>query len=68
MVEKKAKSDEPKASIDQMKEAVSNVLLPGLETKTFNSGKKGFFTQGKLVVEGERYQAQVTLVKIEKKD
>jgi len=38
------------------------VLL--LETKVFASGKVGWHGQAKLVVDGERYQAQSQLVRI----
>lgn len=36
-------------------------------SKTFKSGKTGYFGQAKVVTDdGERYQAQIQLVKIEK--
>ncbi len=54
--------------LEDVKVSIQNQLLPSLEAKTFKSGKTGFYTQGKLVVNGERYQSQVTIVKIEKKD
>ena len=38
-----------------------------LNTKTFSSGKVGFFGQGKMAIDGQRYQAQCQLVKIQPK-
>ncbi len=35
-----------------------------LKQKDFSSGSKGYFGQGKLELEGKRYQAQVQLVEI----
>lgn len=35
-----------------------------LNPKTFKSGKAGFFGQGKIEVDGVRYQAQSQLVRI----
>jgi hypothetical protein len=43
-------------------------LVAQLEPKTYKSQKTGFYAQGKLTIDGERYQSQVMLVKIEKKD
>lgn len=37
-----------------------------LAEKTFASGKQGYFGQGKLVINGERYQCQAQMVRIEK--
>jgi len=42
-------------------------LLP-LKAKTFKTGSVGFFATGKVEIAGERYQAQVQLVKIGSKD
>jgi hypothetical protein len=39
-----------------------------LKPKEFTSGSTGFFGQGKLELEGERYQAQAQLVKIGSRD
>lgn len=39
-----------------------------LKEKTFKSGKTGFFGQGKIVIDGMRYQAQGQLVKIAGQD
>lgn len=36
--------------------------------KTFSSGSKGFFGQGKLEIDGKRYQAQIQLVEIGSKE
>ncbi len=36
--------------------------------KTFSSGSKGFFGQGKIEIDGKRYQAQVQLVEIGSKE
>ena len=44
-----------------------NGQLIGLMTvppKDFKTGSKGFFTSGKVEVEGKRYQVQVQLVEI----
>ena len=35
-----------------------------LEEKTFSTGKKGFWGQQKLSINGKRYQAQVQVVEI----
>ena len=35
-----------------------------LNTKTFSSGKVGFFGLGKMTIEGQRYQTQAQLVAI----
>lgn len=43
------------------------VGLLALEEKVFSSGRRGFFGQGKVVIDGERYQMQAQLVKIEPK-
>ena len=39
-----------------------------LQPKTFKSGKAGFFGQGKIELEGQRYQAQAQLVEIAAKE
>ncbi len=36
--------------------------------KTFSSGSRGFFGQGKIEIEGKRYQVQVQLVEIGSKE
>jgi hypothetical protein len=36
--------------------------------KTFSSGSRGFFGQGKLEIDGKRYQTQVQLVEIGSKE
>jgi hypothetical protein len=36
--------------------------------KTFSSGSKGFFGQGKVEIDGKRYQAQVQMVEIGSKE
>ncbi|MCL5263877.1 MAG: hypothetical protein M1343_01560 [Chloroflexi bacterium] len=36
--------------------------------KTFASGSRGFFGQGKIEIDGKRYQAQVQLVEIGSKE
>lgn len=38
-----------------------------LSPKRFKSGKEGFFGQAKIEHEGQRYQGQAQLVKIERK-
>ena len=38
-----------------------------LNTKTFSSGKVGFFGLGKMAIDGQRYQCQAQLVKIQPK-
>ena len=38
-----------------------------LNTKTFSSGKVGYFGQGKMALEGDRYQTQAQLVRIQPK-
>lgn len=38
----------------------------GIEKKEFKSGKTGYFGQGKVNFNGNRYQAQVMLVEIVK--
>ena len=38
-----------------------------LNTKTFSSGKVGFFGLGKMALEGDRYQCQAQLVRIQPK-
>ncbi len=38
-----------------------------LSVKIFSSGKPGFFGQGKLELDGQRYQTQAQLVAIESK-
>jgi hypothetical protein len=35
-----------------------------LPPKDFKTGSKGFFANGKLEIEGKRYQAQIQLVEI----
>lgn len=35
-----------------------------LSQKDFKTGSKGFFANGKLEIEGKRYQAQIQLVEI----
>lgn len=37
-----------------------------LRDKVFRTGREGYFGQGKLMVDGRRYQAQASLVCIEK--
>ena len=51
-----------------IKEAAQTYLVSQLEAKTLSSGKTGFYAQGKVTVDGVRYQSQIMLVKIEKKD
>lgn len=46
-------------------EQAGDVLL---ESKTFSTGKQGFWGQAKVVINGERYQAQVQVVKITPKN
>ena len=46
---------------DEDGQAVGVIVLA---TKTFSSGKVGFFGQGKIVIDGQRFQAQGQLVKI----
>jgi hypothetical protein len=53
---------------DEVKELAISQLVNQLETKQFNSGKTGYYAQGKVNLNGERYQSQIMLVKIEKKD
>ncbi|MBI2883075.1 MAG: hypothetical protein HYY11_04085, partial [Candidatus Methylomirabilis oxyfera] len=36
--------------------------------KTFASGSRGYFGQGKIEIDGKRYQAQVQLVEIGSKE
>jgi len=43
------------------------VAVIPLDQKTFSSGKQGFWGNGKVGLNGNRYQAQAQLVKIEKK-
>jgi len=55
------------AKLETAKEAAKINLVNNLETKEFKSGKAGFYAQGKITIDGDRYQSQIMLVKIEKK-
>lgn len=59
------KEDQP--APDEIKEAAITNLVNNLLTKKYSSGKEGFYAQGKIQVDGVRYQSQIMLVKIEKK-
>ena len=41
-----------------------NLGVMTLPPKDFKTGSKGFFANGKLEIEGKRYQAQIQLVEI----
>jgi len=56
------------AKLEAVREAAKINLVNTLEPKEFKSGKMGFYAQGKITVDGDRYQSQIMLVKIEKKD
>lgn len=56
-----------KTDLNKIKEAASVNLVENLQEKTFNSGKTGYYSQGKITVDGVRYQSQIMLVKIEPK-
>lgn len=43
---------------------ISETLTAGLTSKEFKTGSKGFFSSGKVVQGGNRYQAQVMLTLI----
>lgn len=58
-------SSEP--TLDQVKESATVNLVNNLLPKEFKSGKKGFYAQGKINLEGRRYQSQIMLVEIVKK-
>lgn len=48
-----------------IKDPTGNVAGELLATeKVFRTGSRGLFAQGKVVIEGRRYQAQVQLVQI----
>ena len=53
-------------SIDPQSEVVASLrgLLEKIELKSFSSGSKGFFVQGKITAGGLRYQSQVSAVLI----
>jgi hypothetical protein len=48
-----------------LKDASDNIISTIMaQEKEFSTGSKGFHWQGKLDIDGERYQAQVQIVKI----
>jgi hypothetical protein len=51
-----------RASADQMKAALVDLIRAGVPEKTFTSGKTGFYTSGSLQVGSESYQSQVQAV------
>jgi len=53
---------------DEGKEAAQSQLVGQLLTKKFKSGKTGYYAQGKIQLGADRFQSQVQLVKIEKKE
>lgn len=57
------------ADIDmqEVKEKVNVILLDNLASKTFASGKTGFYANGKITINGKRYQSQIMLVEIAEK-
>jgi hypothetical protein len=63
----KSTPSKKKVNIEDIKEAAVVNLVNTLQEKTFNSGKTGFYSQGKITVDGDRYQSQIMLVKIEPK-
>lgn len=40
------------------------VFVNELLQKVFSTGSRGYYTNGKIVIDGKRYQAMVTLVEI----
>lgn len=54
-------------TLDQVREAATVTLTNNLQPKTFKSGKEGFYAQGKITIEGRRYQSQIMLVEIAQK-
>lgn len=61
-----AKATTPKVTFDieEVKQAAQVNLINNLQPKTFNSGKTGFYAQGKITINGTRFQSQVMLVEI----
>jgi len=49
----------PKTAVQ---DALTNLVKDQLDAKTFGTGSKGFFGQGKIDAAGKRYQAQVSAV------
>lgn len=47
---------------------LANMVKAGLKAKTFSSGSKGFHANGKVTVDGIRYQAQAQAVLIGSKN
>jgi hypothetical protein len=45
-----------------VQDAVASLVKDHLDHKTFSTGSKGFYGQGKIDAAGKRYQAQVTAV------
>ncbi len=54
-------------TLDQVREAATVNLVNNLQPKEFKSGKMGFYAQGKITLEGKRYQSQIMLVEIAQK-
>ncbi len=56
-----------KTSIEDVKEAATVNLVNNLQEKEFKSGKLGYYAQGKITLDGKRYQSQIMLVEIQTK-
>ena len=54
--------------MSQMADKLMNLVKEDVAPKEFSSGSKGFFANGKITVEGRRYQAQARAVLIGSKD
>ena len=67
MATKKATTTTPAISLDDVRQAAIVNLVNNLSVKEFKTGKKGYYAQGKITVDGVRFQSQIMLVEIEPK-
>ncbi len=51
-------------TLEEVKESAIVNLVNNLQPKEFKSGKKGFYSQGKITLGAKRYQSQIMLVEI----
>lgn len=54
--------------LNEAKELVKLVLVPQLTPKDFASGSVGFYANGKLTINGKKYQSQLMLVEVGSKE
>lgn len=51
-----------------VRKAAEVALVSNLTEKTFKSGKRGYYAHGKVTIDGVRYQGQLMLTEITKKN